>query len=205
MGHHGMTRLAFPFALLLASCGGDDYQHPVNGWELVENVRGKTVAQGVALEPNGALWSATVEPGAELDGVSKRVGPIAPGSTIRIRYRVSADGFYPSEKPAAEPILTIMVQRAGDDWLGGDKAGYRQYTAAPMPLTAGEHEAEFVLEPACCVQMDGHRIEGTFYQTLAGAQRVWVAFGYWDGRMHGVKSRVPMTFTLLAFEWEAPE
>ena len=38
-----MRALTLPLALLLASCGGDDYQQPVNGWELVESVQGKDV------------------------------------------------------------------------------------------------------------------------------------------------------------------
>ena len=194
-----MTRLALPLALLLASCGGDDYQQPVNGWELVEAVRGKDVAQGVTLEPNGALWSATIRSGAELDGVAKRTGPIAPGSTVRVRYRVSGDGLYAVEAPGANPILTIMVQRAGDDWSAkGERVDYRQYvTATTLPLTPGEHEAEITLAHPCCTNVYGQY--GSLDQTLAGAQRIWLAFGHWDGRMHGVTSFGETKFELL--EW----
>ena len=194
-----MHRLILPLALLLASCGGDDYQQPVNGWELVETVQGKDVAHGVTLEPNGALWSATIRPGAELDGVAKRTGPIAPGSTVRIRYRVSGEGLYPAEAPAADPILTIMVQRAGDDWSARDgKQEYRQYvTETPLPLTPGEHEATITLAHPCCTNVYGQY--GKLNQTLAGAQYIWLAFGHWDGRMHGVSSFGATEFKLL--EW----
>ena len=195
-----MHRLALPLALLLASCGGDDYQQPVNGWELVETVRGKDVAQGVTLEPDGALWSATIRPGAELDGVAKRTGPIAAGSVVRIRYRVSGETLYPAEAPAADPILTIMVQRAGDDWTAqGEKVDYRQYvTETPLPLTPGEHEATITLAHPCCTNVYGQY--GALDRTLAGAQRIWLAFGHWDGRMHGVRSSAPVAVELLAFE-----
>ncbi|GMM93130.1 hypothetical protein [Qipengyuania sp. MTN3-11] len=195
-------RFLVPLALLLASCG-DEYQQPVNGWEVVETVSGKDVAQGVKLAPVGALWSATILPGAELDGVSKSIGPIAPGSTVRIRYRVSGEGLYPAPDADLEPgspaILTIMIQRAGDDWSGrGQYSGFRQYTTTPLTLAPGEHEATVTLAHPCCHNVLGQH--GGLEQTLAGAQRIWLAFGHWNGRMHGVRADEPVTFELLAFE-----
>lgn len=197
-----MSRLILPLALLLASCGGDDNKRqkpPVNGWSVVENVQGKSVAQGVTLEPSGDLWSATIRPGAELDGVSKPTRAITPGATVRIRYRVTGEGLYPAEAPGADPILTIMVQRYGDDWSAkGERVDYRQYvTATTLPLTPGEHDATITLAHPCCTNVYGQY--GALDQTLAGAQRIWLAFGHWDGRMHGVQSRTPVTFELL--EW----
>ena len=132
--------------------------------------------------------------------MAKRTGPIAPGSAVRIRYRVSGETLYPAEAPNADPILTIMVQRAGDDWSGrGEYEDYRQYvTETPLPLTPGEHEATITMAHPCCTNVYGQY--GALNQTLAGAQRIWLAFGHWDGRMHGVRATQPVRFELLAFE-----
>lgn len=168
-------------------------------WSVIEHVRGKEIAHGVELIKRGDLWSLTVEPGDELDGVTKPRGALS--GAIGIEYRITGGKLYPSERYTADPILSVYIQRAGDDWLASQKtASHRWYTTEPLPLTEGTHKAVIPFKAEHWHNTRGQRPEDAFLAALRSKGRIGLAFGHWDGRMHGVRSTTPVTFELLAFE-----
>jgi hypothetical protein len=181
------------------------------GWQVGPLVKGENYSRGVELWPPpdlptrstpGRIWAATIEPGDELDGVTRARGAV--GGTIRLRYRVTGSVF-PSEAPAEPAGLTLFIQRAGDTWSATGKfASYRFYSTAFLPLEAGEHDAAIPL-----TQEHWHNTRGAgasdlpaeFAAVLAAQGRIGLAFGWRGGRMHGVCCETPATFELL--EWSA--
>lgn len=170
------------------------------GWSVGPLVKGENYSRGVALEPRGDLWAATIEPGDELDGVTRARGAV--GGTIRLRYRVTGSVF-PSEAPAEPAGLTLFIQRAGDTWSATGKfASYRFYSTAFLPLEAGEHDAAIPLTPEHWHNTRGAGaadLPAEFAAVLAAQGRIGLAFGWRGGRMHGVCCETPATFELL--EW----
>ncbi|MDE0879956.1 MAG: hypothetical protein OSB00_15040 [Sphingomonas bacterium] len=174
------------------------------GWSIGPLVHGDNYSRNMPSVPTklaGGVWSVLIEPGAELDGVTIARGPVT--GSIFLRYRVTGDGLYPSEVPGEEPILTVYLQRKGDNWSGAGKYdGYRFYRIAPLPLTPGEHEAMVPLEAREFVGVSGAGawdLGSLFTEALASNGRIGLAFGHRHGRMHGVETTEPVIVDLL--EW----
>lgn len=173
------------------------------GWSVGPEVRGRNYSRGVELErAQRGLWQVTIMPGAELDGVTAPRGPIA--GSIKLRYRVSGGGLTASDASGATPILSLYVQRAGDDWSArGRFSTYRWYSTTPLPLTPGEHSIVVPLTPDRWHSVTGagaKDLPREFFDALASRGVLGVGFGSWDGRMHGVQARAPVKFEMISFD-----
>lgn len=200
-----MRPAAIALSIVLAAAGSTpSIAQTGSSWSVGPDVRGRNYSHGVSIERSSTrgLWQTTITPGAELDGVTAPRGPIS--GVIKLRYRVSGDGLRASEAPAATPILSIFIQRAGDNWSArGRYSTYRWYSTTPLPLTPGVHSVAVSLTPDQWHSVTGagaKDLPREFYAALSSPGLIGVGFGSWDGRMHGVRSISPVRFEMIAFE-----
>lgn len=179
------------------------------GWIIGPMVKGKNYSQGLPLRPErvGSGWRFTLEPGDQVDGVTRNCWGLPP-SAIRLRFRVSGDPatrLQAYEFPDRPASLTVFFQRRFDNWSGrGDYETYRWYTRKLYPLVLEEDlivEVPLTPEHWKAVQSTrGDQAPDKFNEAREKAWRVGVVFGTAGGRSHGVITDKPVRFELL--EWE---
>ena len=154
--------------------------------------------------PDGDGWGFTfpTNPASHVHYVQNFDPPsLEPGKSIRVRFRVSGQGFTAQEWPDEPATVSLLIQRKGDDWTArGKMAGYRWYSAQQVTLAEGEHTMTVPLDVAHWGGVYGGQPAALFYEALRNADNVGLVFGSPSGRGHGVYATGPATFTLLGFE-----
>lgn len=204
-------RSAFASALLLlAACDGDD--------KPTRPTQGSEWAIG-APERQSTPSTFTIPTQGSINYVTRSTGSLEGKTRITLRYRVDmAEGvaIVPASVPEQPSIITLYVQRRGDDWTGkGDYNFYRWYATSRFvsPIVAGEHEitASLVVDLWTAVQGGSSFItddqgrtfrDGQFADALANADRVGFVLGGGTGFGHGVRATGPATITIVSFTVE---
>lgn len=191
-------------ALLLYRLGFLKKREPKTGWSIGPIFEGRNYSTGMPARPTplaGGVWTVTINPGAELDGITMPRGPIS--GAIKLRYRVTGTGLAPFVKPNEQPdgpaMLTLYMEKAGDN---GYIETNRWYTIVPLSLEPGEYDLTVPFALDVWDDMGGawaSSLPDQFAATLADSGRIGMGFGWRGGRMHGVKTESAVTFDLL--EW----
>ena len=153
--------------------------------------------------PDGDGWGFTfpTNPASHVHYVQNFDPPnLEPGKSIRVRFRVSGQGFTAQEWPDEPATVSLLIQRKGDDWTArGKMAGHRWYSAQQVTLAEGEHTMTVPLDVAHWGDVFGGKAPVLFSEALRHADNVGLVFGSPSGRGHGVYATGPATFTLLEF------
>lgn len=175
------------------------------GWVVGPIVNGRSYSRGLVERPRpiGSGFSLTLPDGSELDGVTKRSGPL--NHFIHARYRVSypyGGSLEPSEFPERGPAVSLFFQRKGDNWSGSENAFefYRWYSATVFPMTEGEHEVMLELDPSNWTSVLGKQAAAEFVLAKANIDNVGLVFGTDFRRGHGLLARGMVVFDLISFE-----
>jgi len=161
-------------------------------------IRGRQHSKGYWwpwLSRKGKGWSISLKPKGELHAVLDYSARIPATATKLVwHYRAEISMAFPAEAPASVPLVSLVLQRKGDNWSAkGKMASYRFYSPA-FPLETGEHIREIPLEGWTNVW--GKPVDMRF--AIANLSNLAVAFGHSSGRMHGVKGAG--VFTLISLE-----
>ncbi|MFB0614142.1 hypothetical protein [Aurantiacibacter poecillastricola] len=182
-------------------------------WEIGPVIRGRNYSVNMPPHPDTAAegWFFDFPGPRRQDGhvhyVTRRTGPLDRARGLRLRYRIDArpgTRFVPQERPDAPPLLSLYIQRAGDDWRArGDTRFHRWYSpdSRVIELTPGTHELVIWFDENWISVMgsDRDRSPREFAATLANAARIGMTFGTHGGRGHGIFATQPARFTLLDF------
>ena len=183
------------------------------GWEIGPVIRGRSYSPGMPLHPRAARqgWYFDFPGPSRRDGhvhyVTRPTGPLDQARGIRLRYRIdTAHGtrFVPQEFPDRTAILSLFVQRAGDDWRAREQTEFHRWYSPNdrvIPLARGVHELTILFDENWISVMgsDRERSAREFAETLAHASRVGFTLGSAGGRGHGVFATGPARFTVLQF------
>lgn len=154
--------------------------------------------------PDGDGWGFTfpTNPASHVHYVQNFDPPhLEPGKSIRVRFRVSGQGFTAQEWPDEPATVSLLIQRKGDDWTArGEMASYRWYSTQQVRLAEGEHTMTAQLSPAQWIGVHRSQDQARFYEALRKADNIGLVFGSPSGRGHGVYAAGPATFTLLSYE-----
>ena len=154
--------------------------------------------------PDGDGWGFTfpTDPASHVHYVQYFDPPeLGLGKSIRVRFRVSGQGFTAQEWPDEHATVSLLIQRKGDDWTArGEMAAYRWYSAQQVKLAEGEHTLVVPLEASYWGGVYGGQPAALFYEALRHADNIGMVFGSPSGRGHGVYATGPATFTLLSYE-----
>jgi hypothetical protein len=177
-----------------------------HGWVIGPVVHGKNFSVGMPEHPTpqGAGWSFVFPgPGGKVGSVAWFDPPSLVGAkALVLRFSVTGGGFAPSEFPDKLAVVSLMLQRKGDDWSGtGGKADYRLYSHQLQALQAGDWSITVPLDPAALGNVLGKPASTTSLDAMIAAlSNIAVAFGHDSGVSHGVYATQPSTFTLLGLE-----
>ncbi|HEY0164372.1 MAG TPA: hypothetical protein VGB39_03255 [Sphingomicrobium sp.] len=167
--------------------------------------------------PAGGWYFDIPYPNAEaghVHYVTFKHGSLYGKSRIVMRYRLEmGEGvrLVPAKEPATthyQPLLTMYLQRRGDDWSGtGKYEAYRWWatfaTVTPIPraLPTGEHELSVPLDGRwTAVQTSTATTNPNgFRAALRDTERVGFTFGGGDGYGHGVYATGPARFVVTHF------
>ncbi len=200
-----MKYLLIASALMLAACD-ESPRYPTSS---VEWSAGAPSSKPIANQFEIPQQSA-------INYVTRKSGPISIANTVVLRYRVDmAEGvrIFPPSMPDGPSIITLYIQRKGDDWTGrGDMNFYRWYATSKsvIPITAGEHTITVSLSDdkwtavnvgESFTEYNGIKYRNQkFNDAVANADRVGFVFGGGTGYGHGVRATGPVTFTILSFK-----
>ena len=153
-----MTRAATPLALALtlgligpaASRPATARDHATaSTWTIGPIIAGRNYSRGMPLRPTRRAaggWQVDLPPAPRsIHYVTFRHGSLAGKRRIVMRYRIEADPgvrIVPRTAPALPSMITLYVQRRGDDWSGRDQyEAYRWFAsfATQSPITPGDH------------------------------------------------------------------
>lgn len=124
------------------------------------------------------------------------------GQTLTAACSVTGGGFTPWESPGSQALVSLFIQRRGDDLSGvGEFAGYRWYSE-PKPLTAGPLTLSTALTSEAFTNVPGQHDADSFAAALANVESIGIVFGYEAGRAHGVYAMEPGAFVLE--RWAGP-
>lgn len=186
---------------------------PAHEWEIGPVIRGRNYSVNMPLHPvsDSQGWYFDFPGPDRRNGhvhyVTRETGSLAGMRGIRLRYRIDAGPetqFVPQEYPDRPPLLSLFIQRAGDDWMArGDTLFHRWYSPRDriVQVAPGEHELVILFEENWISVMgsDRERSPREFAATLAEAGRIGITFGSRGGRGHGVYATSPARFTMLEF------
>ena len=183
-------------------------------WEIGPVIDGRNYSRGMPLHPEQTAegWAFDFPgPGAS-DGhvhyLTRPTGSLAGALGIRLRYRIdAAEGtrFVPQEAPDRTALLSLFVQRQGDDWRMREGTQWYRWYAGPherIALRPGVSEA-FVPFDAQWSSVNGKpraQAPDEFERALANAARVGFTLGSDHGLGHGVFATGPARLTVLSFE-----
>lgn len=126
---------------------------------------------------------------------------LTPGAMLRVRFTVTGGGFVPQEYPDRVALVSLLIQRRGDDWgAQGAMSAYRWYSRQAAPLTVGEHELAVPLAVAEWGDVYNGQGAAAFAAALQDAENIGLVFGSDGGRGHGVYATRPSRFTLIECE-----
>lgn len=182
-------------------------------WEIGPVVRGRNYSVGMPLHPAPLRegWFFDFPGPRRSDGhvhyVTRNTGPLDNARGLRLRYRIDArpgTRFVPQEYADRTAILSLYLQRAGDDWLARRGTQFHRWYSPHDRVVAiepGEHELIILFEENWISVMgsDHQQSPRAFADALANAARIGFTLGSDGGRGHGVFATGPARFTLLEF------
>jgi hypothetical protein len=194
-----MRHLAILAILALTGCGDE---RPQLGWRAGPIISGQNYSPDCKV--GGQVITIPAAPG-HCNYITRPTGSLAGKARIVLRYRIEADGpIVPRSAPALPSMLSLYVQRAGDDWSGrGKYEAFRWYSPRlHMPITAGEHELSVGLDENWTAVQTSSRESNpqAFREALAKAGRIGFVLGGGSGRGHGVYG--PARIIVLNFSVE---
>lgn len=172
------------------------------GWHIGPDIRGTNYSVGMPKQPqpigNGWRISFPTNPNHHVHYVQLFSPPALVGrSEITARFSVTGGGFVPQEYPSKPALVSLLIQRKGDDWGGlGAMQSYRWFSNLTVPLEAGEFEITVPLAVEAWGDIYGAKDPALFAAALREAENVAIIFGSDGGRGHGVYATQPSTFTL---------
>ncbi len=211
-------------AIALSACGSNHKPKPVpppptsgqsaSDWTIGPIVNGANVSVGLPLNPTPTPdgWAIDVpfpNPAAgHLHGVTFHSAPLTGKSALRLRYRVEMDegtAIYPKDAPGSPSMLTLFLQRRGDNWgARGEYEAFRWFAvfATHLPITAGEHEMTVPLSGNWTAVLTSSALTNpaAFAATLADIDKVGIVFGGGPAVAHGVYSTGPARIIVTGFE-----
>jgi hypothetical protein len=123
------------------------------------------------------------------------------GSEVRVRFRVTGGGFVPQEYPDRPALVSLLIQRKGDDWgAQGPMQSYRWFSRQTVTLAEGEHELTVPLTVAHWGDVFNGQDAAAFAAAIRDVDNIALIFGSDGGRGHGVYATQPSRFTLLSCE-----
>ncbi|WP_120077809.1 hypothetical protein [Aurantiacibacter odishensis] len=139
--------------------------------------------------------------------LTRATGPLDRARGIRLRYRIDARPgarFVSQQHPDRQPLLSLYIQRAGDDWRADGRTRYHRWyspNSRVAPLRPGEHEVTIMFDENWISVMgsDRERSPREFAAALRDAARIGFTLGTQGGRGHGVYATAPARFTVLDF------
>ncbi|GAA0760801.1 hypothetical protein FHS52_001133 [Erythromicrobium ramosum] len=160
-------------------------------------ISGKTRSKGypMRLDRQGKGWVIHLKQDGQINAVLDYEASIPAGALKLIwHYRADVTSAQPVERPDAAPLVSLVLQREGDDWSGeGERGSYRLYSPA-FPLESGEQSREIPLTGWTNVWGQ----PADMGPVLSDLSNVAVAFGHSSGRMHGVSGAG--TFSQISLE-----
>lgn len=190
---------------------------PASAWEIGPVIDGRNYSVGLPRRPAATRtgWQFDFPYPTRDDGhvhaVSFDPGPLDRATRIVVRYRVDAHRsarFVPQEQPGTPATVSLILQRARDDWSGRGRYGsYRWYAPAAgiKTIAPGEHEIAVRLDRLDWTNVNGQPAVTDprgFRAALADTSRIGLVFGSTSMRGHGVYATASARFTLLSFRIE---
>ena len=152
----------------------------------------------------GRGWTIVfpVGPQAHLHYVQWYLPPtLRPGMVMTARIKVVGGEFIPIEYPDKPALVTLMIQRKGDNGSAeGVYEAYRQFSNATIQLVEGEHVLSIVLTHENFGGVYGKRSPAAFADVLSNVESIGVLFGSAGGRGHGVYSTGEASVSLLSLD-----
>ncbi|HEX8402239.1 MAG TPA: hypothetical protein VF628_11110 [Allosphingosinicella sp.] len=187
-------------------------------WEVGPIVRGFSRTPNVPLRPRRHPGGLAIDiPMGDPDRPEARAGDVRyvtfnPGSLagrkrLTLRYRVELDEgvrLFPWTGPPLPALLTMFLQRAGDDWSAAGKfETYRWWAgfATVMPIEPGDHELIVALDGrwTATISSNAHDHSAAFKAALTHACRVGFTLGGGDGLGHGICATGPARLIIQDF------
>lgn len=170
-------------------------------WRIGPVIRGQNYSPGMPSHPvpqgKGWYFDFPLDPRFHVHYV-QLFNPPRLGSYIEIAFSVTGGPFVPQAYPDKPALVSLMIQRKGDDWSAvGPMQAYRWFSKAALPLEAGEHKLTVPLEVEAWGDVYGGQDPQAFADTLKNLDNIAVIFGSNGGRGHGVYATQPSRFTLL--------
>ena len=203
-----LASVAYASPVLAGSRG-----YGVREWQIGPIIRGRNYSVGMPLHPQPAAqgWQFDFPGPRRSDGhvhyVTRRTGPLDRARGLRLRYRIDAargTRFVPQELPHMPPLLSLYIQREGDDWRARGRTEFHRWYSPEnrvVPLAPGARDLTILFDEnwISVVGSDHERSPRAFRDTLANAGRIGFTFGSQGGRGHGVFATRPARFTVLDF------
>ena len=183
-------------------------------WTIGPIIRGRNYSRGMPLRPSPRTaggWQVEIpQAPRSIHYVTFRHGSLVGKSRIVMRYRIEADPgvkIVPRTAPASPSMITLYVQRSGDDWSArGQYEAYRWFAnfATQSPVTSGDH---VLIAPLSgnwsAVQSSTARTNpAAFRAALADADEVGFVLGGGDGLGHGVSATGRARLIVTSFRVE---
>lgn len=183
-------------------------------WTIGPIIRGRNYSRGMPLRPHprpsGGWQVEFPQAPRSIHYVTFRHGSLVGKRRIVMRYRIEADPgvrIVPRTAPASPSMITLYVQRRGDDWSArGAYEAYRWFAnfATQSPVTPGDH---VLIAPLSgnwsAVQSSTARTNpAAFRAALADADEVGFVLGGGDGLGHGVSATGRARLIVTSFRIE---
>lgn len=152
--------------------------------------------------PQGSGWhfAFPTHPSSHVHYVQWFQPPPLAGA-IRVRFTVTGGGFVPQEYPDRPALVSLIIQRRGDNWQADDTTrSHRWFSKQAVPLAEGGHELTVLLDVSEWGDVYNGQDAGRFSAALREVENIGLVFGSDGGRGHGVYSQQPSRFTLLSCE-----
>ena len=191
-----------------------DRGRAVTQWEIGPVIRGRNYSVGMPPHPRNVSdgeWAFDFPGSRRSDGhvhaLTRATGPLDRARGLRLRYRVDGTRdarIVPQEFPDREPLVTLFIQRRGDNWRADRTTQHYRWYSPPTSasvLRMGEGGETVMFEDNWkSVMTDNrHAAPREWLDSLRNAERIGFTFGSRGGRSHGVFATAPARFTLLDF------
>jgi hypothetical protein len=188
-----------------------------NGWEIGPIINGDNSSMGVPVNPlpHPEGWCIDIpHPNAEAGHVHYVTVPTGPltGKTqmiLRGRLEAAADvEIVPTKFPNSPSLLTLYLQRAGDDWSArGEYETYRWWASfnrvqGLRPGFQFEIVASFDRNWTAVLTSSREKNPEAFQAALDNARRIGFCLGGGDGAGHGVYATGPARLVITHFSVE---
>lgn len=114
-----------------------------------------------------------------------------------IDFTIEGDGFVPVEYPEKPALVTVMIQRRGDNMgAQGEYASYRWFSNATIRMEPGRWKIAVPLDVSQWGDVFGGKDARLFKEALNDVSSVGILFGSAGGRGHGIYAKNTARFTL---------